>query len=68
MTTVVNNPPQQESPTGGMGMFIGIALVLLMIGLFFVYALPAIQQSSSPQINLPDEVDVNVNIPDQQGQ
>lgn len=63
MTTVINNPPSQQSDSGGgIGMIMG-AVVLLVVGyLFFVYGLPAMRQVDvTPQINVPENIDVNVN-------
>ena len=66
MTTVVNNP----APTGthdsgsGMGFFLGLIVLLLLVFLFFVYGLPALRNSfSTPSINVPGQIDVNVNTP-----
>ena len=57
MATVINNPSTGES-TGG-GFAIGVILVILVaLGLFFVYGLPAIRDNG-PSRN----VDVNVNVP-----
>jgi len=70
MTTVVNNP----APTGtgdsgsGMGFLLGLVVLLLMVFLFFTYGLPALRGSfSTPSINLPGKVDVNVSTPGGQG-
>lgn len=59
MTTIVNTPaPSNE--TGGYGLIIGV-IVLLFVGiLFFYYGLPAIRGMSTPQINVPNQIDVNV--------
>lgn len=61
MTTVVNNPAPSNDSGSGMGMMIGIVLIVIVVILFFVYGLPAIRQSSSPQINIPEKVDININ-------
>lgn len=61
MTTIVNNPPSDNSG-GPMGMIFGI-IVLIVLGYFaYVYGLPAIRQMTSggTQINVPSSVDVNV--------
>jgi len=65
MTTVVNSP----SPSGdnGFGFLIGV-LVLVFLGfLFFYYGIPAIRnmgpvkvQVDTPNIVVPNQVDVNV--------
>lgn len=70
MTTVVNNP-SGESSGSGMGFMVGMIVLAVLAVLFFVYGLPALRQSASSggvQIEVPDQIDVNVN-PDQvQGQ
>lgn len=62
MTTIVNNPPSSNDSGGGMGMIIGLAFVVVLVILFFLYGLPAIRQmqSGGVQINVPSQVDVNV--------
>ena len=64
MATIVNNPPAQERSNGS-GFLIGIVLLIVLIVLFFYYGLPALQNSAAPQVNVPGEVDVNVNTPNQ---
>lgn len=59
MVTVVNNPGN-ENPNNGMGMIVGVIIVLALVLLFFVYGLPMLRQSASPQINVPNKVDVNL--------
>lgn len=63
MTTIVNSPTP-SSDNSGSGFLIGV-LVLVGFGLLFVYfGLPVIRrmgQSSTPQINVPSEIDVNIN-------
>jgi hypothetical protein len=65
MTTVINNPPSGESKSGmGMGFLVGIILLVVAGFLFFMYGLPALRQTtenSAPQINVPDQIDVNIN-------
>lgn len=62
MTTIVNSPsPQSDSSSSGM--FIGIFALIILGLLFFYFGLPAIRQmgqSSAPQINIPNQIDVNV--------
>lgn len=61
MATIVNNPPPNNSDSG-MGFLIGI-IVLVVIGvLFFFYGLPYIQQgmSGGVQVNVPKDINVNV--------
>ncbi len=63
MTTIVNNPPPSNDSGGGMGMIIGVIVLLVLGYLFFVYGIPAIRQIQlgSPQINIPNKIDVNIN-------
>lgn len=62
MAVIVNNPaPAPSSDSGGsVGMIIGIIVLFVMGYLFFMYGLPTIRQIGSPQINIPDKIDVNV--------
>lgn len=60
MATIINNPPSSDNSGGPMGMII-VVLVLVVLGyLVYMYGLPAIRQTQSPQINVPGEIDVNV--------
>ena len=63
MTTVVNNPAP-VSDNGGSGFLVGI-FVLIILGLvFFYFGLPVIKKMgrpSAPQINIPSQIDVNIN-------
>ena len=61
MSTIVNNPPADNS--GGPIMMIIVLIVLVVLGyLGFVYGLPALRQMTSggTQINIPNQIDVNV--------
>ena len=63
MATIINNPPAQKESGGMVGMIIGI-LALVVVGyLFITYGVPAVRQmqSGSTQINVPSEIDVNIN-------
>ncbi len=62
MATIVNTPAPVDS-SGGSGMIIGFILLLVLLVVFFIYGLPVLRQSTSPQINVPDRVDVNINQP-----
>jgi hypothetical protein len=59
MVTVVQQPTDGGN---GMGFLLGvILLIVFVIGLLY-YGLPMIQNATAtPQINVPDKVDVNVN-------
>lgn len=63
MTTIVNNPPASDNSGGPMGMIIGIIVLVVLAFLGFYYGLPALRrmQVGTPQINVPSEIDVNVN-------
>ena len=61
MATIVNNPPPNNSDSG-MGFLIGI-IILIVVGIaFFYYGLPLIQQgmSGGVQVNIPKDINVNV--------
>lgn len=66
MTTVINNPGGADSDSG-MSMMVGVVLLLVVVFLFFVYGLPVLRQgvsnNSQPQINQPNQIDVNTNQP-----
>lgn len=68
MATIVNNPPAQNSNDSGgnsMSLIVGIIAIIVLVILFVVYVMPMIQQgSATPQVNIPDKVDVNVNQPE----
>jgi hypothetical protein len=68
MATIVNNPGTTTDNSSGMGFVLGILLLLVIAFLFFVYGLPAISRSvSGPTLNVPGQVDVNVNTPNTGG-
>lgn len=59
MTTVVQQPSEGSN---GMGFVLGIIILVVFLGLLFFYGLPMLnRQTSAPQINVPEKVDVNVN-------
>lgn len=70
MSTVINNPtPVQPTNSEGnsgnnlVGTLFGLLAILLLGYLFFVYALPMLRQPQQvmPKIEVPSEIDVNVN-------
>ena len=63
MATIVNNPPPANNSGGPMGIIIMLILLVVLLYLGVVYGLPAIRQmqSGSPQINIPNKIDINVN-------
>lgn len=53
----------ETSDSSGNGFLVGIVLLLLLVVVFFVYALPMLRssmQTTAPQVNIPDHVNVNV--------
>jgi hypothetical protein len=64
MATIVNTPATRESD-GGMGFLLGVIALIVFAVLFIYYLLPALQSgfstSSSPTINVPKDINVNVN-------
>jgi hypothetical protein len=65
MTTIVNTPPANDNSSNNVGMIVGFVGLILVVYLVFVYGIPAIQRvgSGTPQINVPSQVDVNINQP-----
>ncbi len=45
---------------------IGLIILLVLAFLIFYYGLPALNRSSSPTVQVPERVDINVNMPPQQ--
>lgn len=73
MATVINNPTGNDGGSG-MGMVIGIIVVILVVILLVLFGLPALRggggtdapDANAPtdggaELNVPDQVDVNVN-------
>lgn len=66
MTTIVNNPaPTSNENNGPIGLIIGTIAILVFAYIFITFGLPALRQVQvgTPQINIPSEVDVNINQP-----
>lgn len=62
MTTIVNTPPTADNSGGGpMGWIVGLVILFVLLYLGYVYGLPAIQNMGTPQVNIPSQIDVNVN-------
>lgn len=54
--------PANSSDNSGMGFFAGVILLIVFLFLLFYYGIPAMRgNSGSPQINVPKQIDVNVN-------
>lgn len=62
MATIIT-PANNDGSSGILNVVLVLFVVLVMVYLFFAFGLPAFQQSSAPQINVPDKVDVNVQQP-----
>lgn len=62
MATVVNNSPPSDNSGGPLGIIITLIVLFVLAYLGFVYGLPTLQQMKigSPQINIPNKIDVNV--------
>lgn len=60
MATIVNNPAPAADSNSGMRMIVGLIALFVFAYLFIMYGLPAIRQIGSPQINIPSEIDVNI--------
>ena len=62
MTTVINSP-SPSSDNGSGGTILSIFVLIILGLLFFYFGLPAIRRmgSSEPQVNVPNQIDVNVN-------
>lgn len=63
MTTIVNTPPSGENSGSGMGMVFGVIIAIVLIALFFIYALPAMRTNTVPQSGDNGDIDVNVKLP-----
>jgi hypothetical protein len=65
MATIINNPPGSGNSNNdsGAGFLVGIVLLIIFVAAFFIYGLPYLRDRNSggTQINIPDEVNVDVN-------
>ena len=66
MATVINNPSNGED-SGVAGMVIGIIVLIIAIGIFFIYVLPNTRGTQDAQVEQETEtrerVDINVTLP-----
>jgi hypothetical protein len=62
MTTIVNSPAPANDGGSSSGLLIGFFMVIVLGLIFFYFGLPAIRRmgSATPQINVPNQIDVNV--------
>lgn len=60
MTTIIN-PGNGNGDGNGVGTILAVVLVIVILILFFVYGLPALRGGNGgTNINVPDQIDVNV--------
>ena len=60
MTTIINTPRNGED-TSGVSLIIGVLVVILAVGLFFSYVLPAMRDNNTPKQD--SKLDVNIKLP-----
>ncbi len=61
MATIINNPKSGDESNSSVGMIVGLVVLLAAVGLFFIYALPAIRANmATPQDGA---IDVNIKLP-----
>lgn len=62
MATIVNNPPSSDNSDGPIGIIIIVIFLFVLLYLGFIYGLPLLRQMQvgSPQINVPNKIDVNI--------
>lgn len=67
MTTIVNTPPTNtDNSNSSMFGLVAVALIVGAILLFMYFLLPVLRRGvSTPSVNVPDKIDVNVNTPQQ---
>lgn len=55
----------KEGGNNGSGFLLGVIVLIVFVVLFIMYGLPminsSVNQAQTPQVNVPDKVDVNVN-------
>lgn len=61
MATVIHEHTRDNGNSSGT--IIGLVLIVVLAILFFVYGLPLIRSYGTPQVNVPDKINVNVNTP-----
>lgn len=62
--THVIHETTRTNTDSGMGFFVGIILLLIFLFIFLYYGLPLLRNtggSASPQLNVPNKIDINVN-------
>ena len=68
MTTIVNSPAPANNDNNNGGLLVAIFGLIVLGFLFFYFGLPALRKMGTPQINIPapevnipNEIDVNIN-------
>ncbi len=68
MTTIINTPASTPKESEGFGFLLGAMLIVAFIAVVVYFGIPALQRSSTqeinipaPQINIPDKIDVDIN-------
>ena len=64
---VIHEHHHEGSDNSGMGWLVGLILVIVLAWLLFYYGVPLLRAPANPQINVPGQIDVNVNTPNQGG-
>ena len=70
MATIVNNPPTSDNSGGPLTMVIVLIIVLVIGYMGVVYVLPLVRKAQDggiPAVNIPSEIDVNVNQGEEEG-
>ncbi len=64
MATIINTPRDTDSSDSFVDIILGIILLLVIVGIFFFYALPAIERQNDATAQSPqnDSIDVNVQL------
>ncbi len=68
MATYIERAPvaYERSDNSAVSFVIGLVVLLAVLFLLFYYGIPALRGSvGTPQINVPGQIDVNVNTPNQ---
>ena len=61
MATIINNPGNTEGGGSSIAVIVGVIVLVAIVGLFFVYGLPAMRSGTpAPQETA---IDVNVKLP-----
>ncbi len=61
MATVIHEHTRDNGNSSGT--IVGVILLIVLLALFFLYGLPLIRSYGTPQVNVPDKINVNVNTP-----